>query len=45
MAKDSALVEQFAGAFGGIRYMSQREQDFIDNWEVEAYRRKVVADS
>lgn len=42
MAQDGALVEQLAGAFGGIRYMSQQEQDFIDNWEVEAYRRKVV---
>lgn len=45
MAQDGALVEQLAGAFGGIRYMSDREQSFIDNWEVEAYRRKVIGDS
>jgi len=39
LAMDAALVEQLAQAFGGIRYMDQRAVNFIDNWEVEAYRR------
>jgi rhamnose utilization protein RhaD (predicted bifunctional aldolase and dehydrogenase) len=39
LALDGALIEQLAEAFGGIRYMSAAAADFIDNWEVEAYRR------
>ncbi|MFO7822208.1 MAG: SDR family NAD(P)-dependent oxidoreductase [Lentisphaeria bacterium] len=35
--KISALTENF----GGPRFMSDAEIDFIDNWEVENYRRKV----
>ena len=42
-AQDGALVEQLAAAFGGIRYLSDRARDFIDNWEVESYRRQIAA--
>jgi rhamnose utilization protein RhaD (predicted bifunctional aldolase and dehydrogenase) len=44
LAQDGALVMQLAEAFGGIRYMSDRARDFIDSWEVEAYRRKLAAE-
>lgn len=39
-AQDGALVKQLAEAFGGIHYISEKQREFIDNWEVEAYRRK-----
>ncbi len=39
-AQDGALVKQLAEAFGGIHYISDKQREFIDNWEVEAYRRK-----
>lgn len=39
-AQDGSLVMQLAEAFGGIQFMTDRARDFIDNWEVEAYRRK-----
>jgi rhamnose utilization protein RhaD (predicted bifunctional aldolase and dehydrogenase) len=42
LAQDSALVVQLAEAFGGIRYMTDDEGNFIDKWEAEAYRRKMV---
>jgi len=42
LAQDSALVCQLAAAFGGIRYMTDEQGNFIDKWEVEAYRRKMV---
>ncbi len=42
LARDGALVKQLAEAFGGIRYLDKRSSDFIENWEVEAYRRKQV---
>jgi rhamnose utilization protein RhaD (predicted bifunctional aldolase and dehydrogenase) len=43
LAKDGALVARLAGAFGGVRYMADRQWRFIDEWEVESYRRKVAA--
>jgi rhamnulokinase len=42
LALDGALVVQLAGAFGGAQFMSDSARDFIDNWEVEAYRRKLA---
>jgi rhamnose utilization protein RhaD (predicted bifunctional aldolase and dehydrogenase) len=43
LARDGALVEQLANAFGGVRYMTDAARQFIENWEVEVYRRKVAA--
>lgn len=43
LARDGAVIMQLAPAFGGIQYMTQRAVDFIDSWEVEAYRRSLVA--
>lgn len=40
LAKDGALVLKLAAAFGGIEYMTDRARDFIENWEVESYRKK-----
>ncbi len=45
LAMDAALVCQLAEAFGGVRYLSPEESGFIDRWEVEAYRRRVAAES
>lgn len=40
-ALDGALVEQLTAAFGGVQYLDDRARRFIENWEVEAYRKKV----
>lgn len=39
-AQDSAQVQQLAKAFGGLELMTDRARDFIETWEVEAYRSK-----
>jgi len=41
-AKDGALVEQLAEAFGGVNYMTEASRTFIENWEMETYRKKVA---
>ncbi len=40
---DSMKVARYAASFGGEHPMSAAQIDFIDNWEVENYRRKVSA--
>ena len=40
---DSVKVAWYAGSFGGAHPMNRRQIAFIDNWEVENYRRKVSA--
>jgi rhamnose utilization protein RhaD (predicted bifunctional aldolase and dehydrogenase) len=40
LAVDGAQVARLCHAFGGVRFMTDRARDFIENWEVEAYRRK-----
>jgi rhamnose utilization protein RhaD (predicted bifunctional aldolase and dehydrogenase) len=42
MGIDGALVVQLAEAFGGLEYMTERARYFIENWEVESYRSKVM---
>ena len=39
--RDAAKIAAYTEAFGGPRYMSQDQIDFINNWEVERYRSKV----
>ena len=41
----SDAIKVMAGArrLGGILYMSTRNREFIDQWEVESYRRKIAA--
>ncbi len=43
LAWDAANVVRLAGAFGGVKFLDQYFLDFIQNWEVESYRRKVAA--
>jgi len=40
LAQDSAQVQQLAKAFGGMDLMTDRAREFIETWEVEAYRSK-----
>jgi rhamnose utilization protein RhaD (predicted bifunctional aldolase and dehydrogenase)/NAD(P)-dependent dehydrogenase (short-subunit alcohol dehydrogenase family) len=40
---DAIKVMSGAQRSGGIRNLPQRERQFIEEWEVEAYRRKVAA--
>lgn len=42
LAQDGALVQHLAVAFGGIEYMTESARLFIENWEVESYRRKQI---
>lgn len=39
--EDMMKVAEIAQSFGGEHPMTQKQIDFIDNWEVENYRRKV----
>ncbi len=43
LARDAALVKQYTYAFGGPSCISDRDRLFIENWEVESYRKKVSA--
>ncbi|MDD3155685.1 MAG: SDR family NAD(P)-dependent oxidoreductase, partial [Victivallaceae bacterium] len=43
LALDAARVEKLAEAFGGVHYLDDAQRSFIENWEVESYRRKVSA--
>ena len=40
---DALKVAWYAASFGGEHPMTRRQISFIDNWEVENYRRKVSA--
>ncbi len=40
LAQDGALVQKLAQGFGGIDYMTDGAREFIENWEVESYRKK-----
>lgn len=40
---DAIQIMLGARRLGGVRYLSQRDREFIDNWEVEQYRRKISA--
>ena len=40
---DAMKIAWYAQSFGGEHPMTRRQIEFIDNWEVENYRRKVAA--
>lgn len=42
LARDAALVQQLAAAFGGESFLPDERRSFIENWEAESYRRKVA---
>lgn len=39
--KDMLKIAWFSSYFGGPRHLNQQQIDFIDNWEVENYRRQI----
>ncbi len=39
----SVLIRIYAQKFGGILALTKRQQDFINNWEAEAFRKKLVS--
>ncbi len=41
VAKDGGMVSQLTQAFGGPNYLADKFRLFIENWEVESYRKKV----
>jgi len=43
--EDAMKIAYLAESFGGAHPMTQGQIDFIDNWEVENYRRSVAAGS
>ena len=43
LAQDGALVAQLAAAYGGLQCLSDAARAFIENWEVESYRSKLMA--
>lgn len=43
LAQDGALLQQLAEAFGGIQFLTDPAREFIENWEVEAYRAKQMS--
>ncbi|NOY75685.1 MAG: SDR family NAD(P)-dependent oxidoreductase [Kiritimatiellaeota bacterium] len=40
LAKDAARVAKLAESFGGVNYLDDTRRSFIENWEVESYRKK-----
>ncbi|MCQ2403425.1 MAG: SDR family NAD(P)-dependent oxidoreductase [Lentisphaeria bacterium] len=34
-------IEKLTAAFGGVNYLTEEQYSFIENWEVESYRRSV----
>jgi len=43
LARDSAEIQQLAMAFGGVDYLTDRQREFIEGWEVEVFRAKQIA--
>jgi len=44
-ARDGARVQALAEAFGGAQYLSEAARRFIEEWEVEQYRRTIAVGS
>jgi len=42
ITEGSLRIRMWATKFGGILALTRREQDFINNWEAEAFRKKVA---
>jgi len=41
----SLLIRSGAATLGGVSFLSRAEQNFINNWEAEAFRKRSVADN
>ena len=42
IAVNGAQIVALAAAFGGVRFLNDRERSFIENWEVESYRKNAL---
>lgn len=42
-AWNAHCVQRLAATFGGPRYLDDRQRGFIENWEVESYRKALAA--
>jgi rhamnose utilization protein RhaD (predicted bifunctional aldolase and dehydrogenase) len=40
-AEDGSIVEQLTAKYGGMRYLTDASREFIENWEVESYRKQI----
>ncbi|MBN2312367.1 MAG: class II aldolase/adducin family protein [Sedimentisphaerales bacterium] len=43
MTTSSLVIRMYAAQFGGVLALNRRQQDFINNWESEAFRKKLVS--
>lgn len=43
IATDSLLVRMYAAKFGGVLALTKREEEFVVNWESEAFRKKLAS--
>jgi len=43
ITEGSLLIRMYATKFGGILTLNKRQQEFINTWEAEAFRRKVAS--
>jgi len=43
ITEGSLLVRMYATKFGGILTLNKRQQEFINTWEAEAFRRKIAS--
>jgi hypothetical protein len=39
----SLMIRSWAMKFGGVLALTKRQQDFINNWEAEAFRKKLAS--
>jgi len=45
IAEGSLMIRAWTARFGGIRTLSKRQQQFINNWESEAFRKQLASSS
>jgi rhamnose utilization protein RhaD (predicted bifunctional aldolase and dehydrogenase)/NAD(P)-dependent dehydrogenase (short-subunit alcohol dehydrogenase family) len=43
--EDTIKIMKWSSSFGGPHFMNDRQAKFIDEWEVESYRRKIASGS
>ncbi len=43
ITEGSLLIRTWAAGFGGVLALNKRQQDFINNWESEAFRKKLAS--
>jgi len=42
-ALSSLIIRMHTANFGGVLALNKRRQEFINNWESEAFRKKLVS--